>query len=67
MASLGATPEQSVYVGDVYSVDFAGAEAVGMRPILIDVAGVYRDTPYPRVESLTELETLLDKNHWQSG
>ena len=60
MASLGATPEQSLYVGDIYSIDFLGAQGVGMRAVLMDLAGTYRHTPYPRVESLAELEGRLE-------
>ena len=63
LAELGATPEESLYVGDVYSIDFIGAQAVGMGAVLIDIAGAYRDTAYPRVESLAELETRLDQGH----
>jgi len=32
-----------------YSIDFLGAQEVGMGAILMDLAGAYRDTPYPRV------------------
>ena len=65
LAELGATPEESLYVGDVYSIDFIGAQAVGMGAVLIDIAGAYRDTAYPRVESLAELETRLEQ--WRPG
>jgi putative hydrolase of the HAD superfamily len=61
LAELGATPEESLYVGDVYSIDFIGAQAAGMGAVLIDIAGAYRDTAYPRVESLAELETRLEQ------
>jgi len=60
MASLGTTPQGSLYVGDIYSIDFLGAQGVGMRAVLMDLAGAYRHTPYPRVESLAELECRLD-------
>jgi len=60
MASLGATPQQSLYVGDIYSVDFLGAQGVRMRAVLMDVAGAYPHTPYPRVGSLVELESRLE-------
>ncbi len=59
MASLGAKPQESLYVGDIYCVDFAGAQAVGMHAMLMDAAGTYRDNGYPRVESLGELEGAL--------
>jgi HAD superfamily hydrolase (TIGR01509 family) len=53
--ALGKRPEDCLYVGDTYSVDFAGASRAGLRAILMDPAGVYRDDPHPRVESLEEL------------
>ncbi|MGI9103144.1 MAG: HAD family hydrolase [Terriglobales bacterium] len=59
MASLGAAPHESLYVGDIYSVDFDGARSVGMHALLMDAAGTYRDTGYPRIESLRELEEQL--------
>ena len=37
-----------------YSIDFMGAQGVGMGAVLMDLAGAYRDTPHPRVESLAE-------------
>jgi len=59
MQSLSVTPEESMYVGDVYSVDYAGARSAGMRAILLDVSGTYRESDLPRVESLAELEAHL--------
>jgi FMN phosphatase YigB (HAD superfamily) len=50
---------QSMYVGDIYSVDYLGATAVGMRAMLMDVCGAYREREWPRVESLEELERKL--------
>ena len=57
--SLGVSPGESIYVGDVYSVDYLGATCFGMRSVLFDVAGAYRDRNLPRVESLEELESRL--------
>ena len=59
MKSMKAAPEESLYVGDVYSVDYLGATGVGMKAILMDVPGAYRDKGVPRVESLGELQTVL--------
>jgi putative hydrolase of the HAD superfamily len=59
LRSLSTKPEFSVYVGDIYSIDFVGAKAVGMQAVLMDVAGVYRNTPHLRAESLSELEFRL--------
>jgi putative hydrolase of the HAD superfamily len=59
LRAMSAVPEQSLYVGDVYSVDYLGATAAGMQAVLFDVAGTYRDSGLPRVESLEELENKL--------
>jgi HAD superfamily hydrolase (TIGR01509 family) len=59
LRALKASPEQSLYVGDVYSVDYLGATGAGMQAILFDVSGAYRESGLPRVESLEELEQKL--------
>ncbi len=59
LKSVGARPEESLYVGDVYSVDYRGATGAGMRAVLFDVAGAYRDKGLPRVESMEELVAMI--------
>jgi HAD superfamily hydrolase (TIGR01509 family) len=59
LKSMDAAPEDSLYVGDVYSVDYLGAIGAGMHAILMDVPGAYRNKQAPRVESLTDLQSLL--------
>ena len=59
LGQMNADPAQSLYVGDVYSVDYLGARAAGMQALLFDVAGAYRERELPRVESLDELESWL--------
>lgn len=59
LRTLNADPEQSLYVGDVYSVDYLGATRAGMQAVLFDVSGAYRGRGLPRVESLEELEQRL--------
>ena len=56
---LSARPENSLYVGDVYSVDYLGATRAGMQGMLFDVSGSYRESGLPRVESLRELSEKL--------
>lgn len=58
---MRADPADSLYVGDVYSVDYMGARSAGMDAVLFDVSGAYRDRGLPRVESLAELEGWLEK------
>jgi putative hydrolase of the HAD superfamily len=59
LKSMNAAPEESLYVGDVYSVDYLGATGAGMQAMLMDVPGAYRDKGVPRVESLEELQVVL--------
>lgn len=59
LSKMNAQPAQSLYVGDVYSVDYAGARQAGMQAILFDVAGAYRQREFPRVETLPGLEGWL--------
>ncbi len=59
LMSTKAAPEESLYVGDVYSVDYLGATGAGMHAMLMDVPGAYRDKGVPRVESLEELQIVL--------
>jgi len=61
LRAMKAEPAESLYVGDVYSVDYVGATRAGMQAVLFDVAGAYRKRDEPRVESLLELETWLRK------
>jgi FMN phosphatase YigB (HAD superfamily) len=61
LKSMQAHANESLYVGDVYSVDYVGARNAGMEAILLDVAGAYRDREMSRVESLQQLETWLKR------
>lgn len=61
LRAMKADAAQSLYVGDVYSVDYVGATKAGMNAVLFDVAGAYRDRGLPRVESLAELESWLSR------
>lgn len=61
LREMKAEPAESLYVGDVYSVDYVGARNAGMEAVLFDVAGAYREREFFRVESLAELESWLQK------
>ncbi len=61
LKSMNAAPEESLYVGDVYSVDYLGAIGAGMQAVLMDVPGAYRDKGVPRVEDLVELQMALEE------
>jgi putative hydrolase of the HAD superfamily len=59
LRGMAAEPQHSLYVGDVYAVDYLGARQAGMEALLFDACGAYRETNLPRVESLPQLEDVL--------
>ena len=54
LKKLGVQPDQALFVGDNPQLDYEGAQAVGMKPLLID-----RDNmafgPYDKIRDLTEI------------
>jgi FMN phosphatase YigB (HAD superfamily) len=59
---MKADPAHSLYVGDLYSVDYVGSRNAGMQAVIFDVAGTYRDRDLPRVETLSQLEEWLNNS-----
>lgn len=59
LEAMKTRAEDSLYLGDVYSVDYVGARDAGMQAVLFDLAGAYQDREVPRVESLAQFETWL--------
>ena len=58
---LGVAPADSVYVGDVYSVDYVGARYAGMHALLFDVSGTYVSSSVPRIAALEDLSGALSR------
>jgi putative hydrolase of the HAD superfamily len=59
---LGADPTETVFAGDVPSVDVAGAQAAGIVPVLIDRHDLYPDVEAPRLRSIADLpEWIADR------
>jgi len=61
LSAMSVRADRALYLGDIYAVDYLGAQKAGMNAVLMDVAGVYADTNLPRINSLAELEPCLDK------
>jgi putative hydrolase of the HAD superfamily len=59
LSAMQARAAESLYVGDMYSVDYLGARNAGMEAVLFDVSGAYRGRELPRVESIEQLEAWL--------
>ncbi len=58
---MQARADESLYVGDLFSVDYLGATNAGMSAVLLDVAGAYHDRELPRVDSLQQFESWLER------
>ncbi|MBV8879112.1 MAG: HAD family hydrolase [Planctomycetaceae bacterium] len=56
----GAKMEQSLYIGDMYHIDVAGARAAGMQVVLLDPAGLHHDKPVRRIPGLASLVASVD-------
>jgi putative hydrolase of the HAD superfamily len=52
-------PEGAVYVGDLPSVDVAGARAAGLAAVLVDRHDVYPEESVRRISSIGDLPALL--------
>jgi HAD superfamily hydrolase (TIGR01509 family) len=61
LARSGADRATTIHVGDIYQVDVVGARAAGLRGVLLDVAGLYPEADCPRVRSLGELVTEIER------
>jgi HAD superfamily hydrolase (TIGR01509 family) len=56
----GARADQSLYIGDMYHIDVAGARAAGMEVVLLDPADLHRDKPVRRIAGLSALLSSID-------
>jgi HAD superfamily hydrolase (TIGR01549 family) len=61
LAEMQLSAKDGLYVGDIYGIDYVGATSVGMQAVVIDFPGVYKDSRFPRVESLGALVLHIEK------
>jgi HAD superfamily hydrolase (TIGR01509 family) len=59
LEGMGLPAADAAYVGDIVEVDVLGAQAAGLRGVLYDRQGIWRDIQGPRVERLADLPALL--------
>jgi putative hydrolase of the HAD superfamily len=57
----GVAGADAVHVGDSPSMDAEPAAAAGINVVLLDRAGRYAQSPWPRIESLKELPEVISK------
>ena len=63
LAAIGVSAEEAVHVGDTYEADIVGAQAVGIRPILLDRDGTQAGRWDETIRSLAELPKGLAGNY----
>jgi putative hydrolase of the HAD superfamily len=59
-AALDVRPEEAIHIGDLYSVDVAGARAAGCGAILLDPAGAWGPVDCPTAPDLPAAARLID-------
>lgn len=67
LKKLEVLAEETVHVGDTYEADIIGAQAVGIRPILIDRGNVHPGKWHETISCLTELPDLLNESTKQQS
>ena len=55
----GGRAETAMHVGDLFHVDVLGARSAGLRPMLLDPHGLYREFDAPRIRTLGELVSIV--------
>lgn len=56
---LNIPASQILHVGDKYEEDYIGAYNAGLKALLLDRKGLYKDKQCPKIKTLTELVNLL--------
>jgi len=54
-----ASPEDTIFIGDIYEIDIRGARNAGLTPLLLDPLGGYPSVDCRRIAALDELLDLL--------
>jgi putative hydrolase of the HAD superfamily len=55
MQQVKVTPEESLFIGDVFAIDIVGARKAGMEAFLLDRYSLMDDAECPRIMQLSEL------------
>lgn len=61
MERMSVVSETAVFLGDVPSVDVAGARAAGLTALLLDRHDLYADADAPRLRSIRDLPERLEQ------
>jgi len=61
MQALNCEPDELIFVGDDLDADIAGAETVGMTPVLIDADNQHKNSECMRIHCVAELPKILEE------
>lgn len=59
LKTLEVSPQQAVYIGDVYYIDVWGANQAGLGCVHLDPQGYYQDWPGVHIPSVAHLPAML--------
>jgi len=62
LEKLKTTPERTVYLGDVPSIDVAGARRAGITAVLLDRHDLYKEVDAPRIHAISELNDWISRH-----
>jgi HAD superfamily hydrolase (TIGR01509 family) len=57
----GVKATEAIFVGDTYATDIGGAQLAGLRGVLFDLVGAYPNADCLRINSLKELDQVLER------
>jgi putative hydrolase of the HAD superfamily len=60
VALAGVVSERAVYVGDNYYADVVCAQAAGLKPVLLDPAGLFPEADCPVIAAIGHLPSVLE-------
>ena len=64
----GAKPEESAYIGDLYSIDVRGARSAGIRPVLLDPGRCWGPRDCDAAPTVLDaVRFLLRREAWRTG
>ena len=59
LARAGVKPDETAYIGDLYSIDVRGARGAGLRPVLLDPGRCWGSRDCDAAASVLDAVTLL--------
>jgi len=62
LEKLGSAPDRTLYLGDVPSIDLAGAKSAGITGVLLDRHDLYKEIDAPRIRAISEFNDWISRH-----